>query len=185
MGANVIKRTEVLLLPSDESLIEDALRKLYPRVCFIDQRGWESVDIPPVRVSIQDCGADAAIWNPAVAPDVRGLARANGVIDGPQVGPVIQWLRSHTADGRLEAGSWAASVDPDQNPAMAAYVRDAWNVLRKLTTNKLVGGGWVGRTVAAGPPVRTFRAGPAALRAAKNGELELASNEARLLPEAR
>jgi hypothetical protein len=179
----VFSRTEVFLLPGDESLIEDALRKLHPRLCFIDQRAWESVDTPPVRASIQDCGSVAAIWNPAVAPELRGHARANGVIDGPQVGPVIQWLRNRTGDGRLEAGSWAASVDPEQNPAMEAFAKDAWKVLRKLTSNKLVGGGWVSRAVAVGPPVRAFRAGPAALSAARNGELELASNQARLLPE--
>jgi hypothetical protein len=179
----VIKRTEVLLLPSDETLIEDALRKTYPRVCFIDQSAWERVEIPPVRGSIQDCGENAAIWNPDVAPEIWGTARQNGRVDGPQVGPVIQWLRSRCRNGRLEAGSWAVSVDPRRNPEMEAFAKDAWKILQGLTSNKLVSGGSFSRAVMIGRPVRSFRVGPAALSAAQGGKLELASNQARLLPE--
>lgn len=179
----MIRRTEVLLLPSDETLIEDAVRKTYPNVFFIDQGAWESVEVPPVCMSIQDCGGNAAIWNPGVAPEIRGIARPNGRVDGPQVGPVIQWLRSECREGRLQAGSWAASVDPERNPDMEAFAKDVWNILQRLTSNKLVSGGSFGRAVVIGPPVRSFRVGPAALNAAREGELELASNQARLLPE--
>jgi hypothetical protein len=180
--ADVITRTEVLLLPSDEALIEDSLRRLHPRVCFLDQDAWESVDAPPVRMSIDECGDVAAIWNPETASEVRGIERANGRIDGPQVGPVIQWLRSRLRNSRLEAGSWAASVDPERHPDMAAFARDAWKILQKVTSNKLVSGGSFSRAVVIGPPVRSFRVGPAALSAARAGEIELASNQARLLP---
>lgn len=180
----MLKRTEVLLLPSDEMLIEDALRKAHPRVCFIDQSAWEAVEVPPVRLSILDCSDNATIWNPEVAPEVRGFKRPNGRVDGPQVGPVIQWLRSRLRDGRLQAGSWAASVDPERDPQMEAFAKNAWRILQRLTSNRLVSGGSFARAVVIGPPVRAFRVGPAALSAARNGEFELASIQARLLPEA-
>jgi hypothetical protein len=179
----MLKRTEVLLLPSDEALIEDALRETYPQVCFIDQNAWENVEVPPVRRSIRDCGWNAAIWNPGVAPVVRGTERPNGVVDGPQVGPVIQWLRNRRRDERLEAGSWAASVDSGRDPEMEDFAKGAWRILQKHTSNRLVSGGSFSRATAIGPPVRSFRVGPAAMSAAREGNLELASNQARLLPE--
>jgi hypothetical protein len=132
-----------------EALI--APRNAYPRVCFIDQSAWESIEVPPVRTSIQDCGGNAAIWNPEVAPTVRGAERPNGRVDGPQVGPVIQWLRSQCRDGRLQAGSWAASVDPVLDPRMEAFARDAWKILQRLTSNKLISGGSFTRGVVIGP----------------------------------
>jgi hypothetical protein len=179
----LFKRTEVLLLPSDEISIENALRKVYPRVCYVDQAAWQRVDDPPIRLSIQDCGPNAAIWNQEVTREIRGTMRSNGRIDGPQVGPVIQWLRSERRDGRLEAGSWAASVDPKSNPAMEAFAKGAWKILRRLTSDRLVSGGSFSHAAVRGGPVRIFRVGPAALRSALDGELELASNQARLLPE--
>jgi hypothetical protein len=180
--ARVLKRTGILLLPDDEALIEDTLKKEFPQVCFIDQRAWVSVDAPPVRTSIQNCSDIAAIWNPAVAPEVRGMKRSNGSVHGPQVGPVLQWLRSQRGEGQLQAGSWAASVDPVLEPEMEAFARAAWRTLRRLTSNDLISGGWLTRAVVTGPPVRRFRVGAAALSAARNGELELGSNQARLLP---
>src|SRR5690242_10138444 len=178
----MIKRTELLLLPDDEKRIEIAVKRIYPNVRFIDQLQWLDPAVPPARDSILECSEVAVIWNPDIVRELRGSKRVNGRIDGPQVGPVIQWLRSRLAQGRLEAGSWAASNDPKVEAEMVAFVKEVWKVMHRETSNKLTSGGSFGRKIVAGPPVRTFRVGPAALQAAARGDFELASNMSRLLP---
>lgn len=178
------KRAEVLLLPEDEADVVEALRLHFPAIQLVDNRGWRSADEVPARASIAECGSMVALWNPDIVPHLPVNVRANGVIDGPQTGPVIQWLRSARRDGSvLDAGRWAAAVGTTTDPDMAGFVRASWRVLMSLSTNKLVRGGELGRTPQRLGAERGFRVGRLALEEALRGELTLASNQMRLLPE--
>lgn len=179
-----MKRTEILLLPEDETEVVEALRVRFPTIQLVDNRAWQSVDEVPVRASIAECGSMVALWNPDIVPHLPVAVRANGVIDGPQAGSVIQWLRSVRRGGSvLDAGRWAATVGAITGPDMAGFVRACWRVLMSLTTNKLVRGGELGRTPQRLGAERGFRVGRLALEKARCGELTLASNQMRLLPE--
>ncbi|HZC25994.1 MAG TPA: hypothetical protein VE287_03155, partial [Actinopolymorphaceae bacterium] len=62
------KRIELLLLPDDEHALGTAIQERFPAVQFVDNRAWESPEVPPVRASILDCDRVAAIWNPEITP---------------------------------------------------------------------------------------------------------------------
>jgi hypothetical protein len=177
----MIRQIEVLLLPADEERLAGAIQESYPGTVFVDERRWESADVPPAYRSVRDCGTDVAIWNPALAPVLPTSRRANGIIDGPQVGPVVQWIRSHLdRHGRLQSGRWAASTsDPD----MIAFAKAIWKLLNAQTTNKLRVAGAVEFPPVLGRSERIFRVGREALEAARSGDLELATNRLRLVPE--
>jgi len=182
--AVVTKRIEVLLLPVDEKRIEQAILDQFPGVKLLDNGEWSSVSEPPVRSSITKCGKFAAIWNPKVMPALTPTVRANGVIDGPQVGPVVQWIRCQARTPNiLDAGRWAASNDTDHEPEMVGFVQAVWKILMRQTTNKLVRAGSLDFPPQRNVIERGFRVGPEALRRAQSGELVLASNSMRLLPE--
>jgi hypothetical protein len=61
--------------------------------------------------------------------------------------------------------------------------RDVWKIFRKNTTNKLVNGGLVQRSVALGKPVRSVLVGPVAFAEARAGSIVLVWGGDRLLPE--
>ena len=177
------KRVDVVLLPEEELSIELAIRESFPEVLFIDQRQWTDEAVPPSRHSILDCGHLAAIWNPALAPNLRGLARRNGTIDGPDVGPAIQWIRSVQKPGIVEAGSLAMNNDPETEPDLVAFAKKCLSILRSKTTNDIIAGGWIDEEPVPGPRVRTIRVGKVAFAAAVRGELELVHGRLRLIPQ--
>lgn len=188
------RSTQILLLlgPEDEEELFARVREKYPEVVLLEVRGWRAVDDPLIRYSPTECGPIAAIWNRALCSTVRGHVRSNGVISGPQVGlGLVQWLRStHPPFMRnlnlghvLMAGRWAASYHPLGEPEMAKFVAGIWRIVKKFTTNRLVVGGEIGREVELGRSVRDVWAGPAALDAARAGNIELAEGRSRLLPE--
>lgn len=179
-----IKKVELLLLPEDEVDLAAAIRAQFPRVLFVDNRRWSRLDVPPAYDSIADCGRIAAIWNRAISPTLPAVVRDNGVIDGPQTGPVVQWLRSYVdEDAILQAGRWAASNDPASDGPMIEFVKEIWKILTKKTTNKLRRAGAIGGPVTPSVSERQFRVGRRALDAVAQGKLILASNRMRLIPE--
>jgi len=179
-----VKRSELLLLPGDESELAGAIQMQFPSVRFIDNRGWESIDSYPSHESILECSRTAAIWSPDISPVLPVSVRENGAIDGPQTGPVVQWLRSFIDhDGNLQAGRWAASGDPEKDGEMIAFAQSIWKLLMRQTTNKLRRGGSLGFPPQPNVAERQFRVGRRALEAALSGEIVLASNQMRLLPE--
>jgi len=179
-----VKHSELLLLPEDELELAGAIQALFPAVRFVDNRRWEAVDSPPSHSSILECSRTAAIWNPDIFPKLPTSVRENGVIDGPQAGPVVQWLRSFIDhNGNLQAGRWAASNDAETEGEMVAFAQSIWKLLMKQTTNKLRRGGSLGFPPQPNIAERQFRVGRRALQAALNGEIVLASNQMRLLPE--
>jgi len=179
-----VKRSELLLLPGDELELADAIQMQFPSVRFLDNRGWRSIDSYPSHGSIMDCSRTAAVWNPDISPILPVSVRENGIIDGPQTGPVVQWLRSFIDhDGNLQAGRWAASSDSEDGGEMITFAQSIWRLLMRQTTNKLRRGGSLSLPAQPNVAEKQFRVGRRALEAALNGEIVLASSQMRLLPE--
>jgi hypothetical protein len=183
VGKERTKSVELLLTVEDELEVERALLDAYPSVVFVDQLAWVDPNSPPARSSIAECSDDVTIWNTAIHPTIAGSRRDNGVVDGPEVGPVIQWLRCWLdSSGVLQAGRWAASFNTD-NTDMTRFVAEIWRIVLKKTTNKLVRAGAIDGPVYRNVAERHFHVGQHAMALATSGVITLASNRMRLLPE--
>ncbi|MGW0433767.1 hypothetical protein ACWDV4_14665 [Micromonospora sp. NPDC003197] len=168
------------LTQEDEVNLTDEIRKQLPEVRLVDEWRWVDPTWPPVRESPADCGGAIGIWNTVIAPELTGVVRANGKVDGPNVGPVVQWLRCRLVDGRLNAGRWAAAYD-SADKENAAYVRKLWRMLNSKTRNDL-------RRVSGDLSMgaieeRRFRVGNVAYRGALNGKFALVVDQLILAPE--
>ncbi|MFK0250068.1 hypothetical protein ACIQUM_35665 [Amycolatopsis azurea] len=178
------KSTEILLLPADELLICEQIKIEFPDVEFVDERAWKSPTDPPIRNTVLECSLTATIWPTKIYPELSTSVRENGVIDGPQVGQVIQWLRSAVdSAGTLRSGRWAASNSISRDPDMVSLVKDLWKLLYRLTDNKLIRVPRVAGTASVGVPERRCRIGPHALSAAREGQVALAMSSLILVPE--
>ncbi|MGI5236691.1 hypothetical protein [Dactylosporangium sp. CA-139066] len=112
-----------------------------------------------------------------IHPTIGCSRRETGVVDGPAVGPVIQWLRCRLDDsGVLHAGRWAASFNTD----MTRFVADMWRIVVKKTTNALVRAGSIDGPVCRNAAERRFHVGQHAMALATSGVITLASNRMRL-----
>ncbi|MFJ5233756.1 hypothetical protein ACIQBJ_28135 [Kitasatospora sp. NPDC088391] len=156
---------EIFLTGNDEELLIAAIRSRFQSVGIIDSIPWESGYTPPVRESISDCSKLVSIWNPETHPSLPSEIRTNGKIYGPQIGPVVQWVRSiEGPPGVLQVGRWAASVDQSDS-AMKEFVKELWRILA-LRTSKEKG----------------FFVGDGALGLANSGMLNLRAGYLQVLP---
>ncbi len=178
----MIRKTQIsfFMTSRDELAIAEAVARALPQVRLLDDWAWESVNLPPVRPSPLDCGRAIGIWHSGVRPEIEGVARGNGVIDGPASGAIVQWLRCRLVEGVLKHGRWAATFDPTDEEN-AAFVRTLWNVLRAETTNRLrrisdLDGQEVSEE-------RRFRIGADALDGARRGLFLLKADALVLAPE--
>jgi hypothetical protein len=168
------------LMPSDEIEIATEVVKRIPEVKLVDEWRWEDPAQPPVRESPADSGGAIGLWHSGIAPTLTGTRRSNGTVDGPLLGPVVQWLRCRQSDGRLNSGRWAAAYDPTDKQT-AAYVRTLWQIMTDATRNDLrrvSGDLTVGST-----EERRFRVGRAAYQSALDSAVTLVANQLILAPE--
>jgi hypothetical protein len=162
------KQIQLLLTPVDEQRIADRIRADFPEAVFLDQRGWVDPDEPPVQASIVECSSTAAIWDRSIWPVLTGTRHPNGTVDGPSIGPVVQWLRSlERTPGVLSPGRWAASFSDRTPPAMRTFVNKIWRIAGQETSNDMK---WADRGDA---QVKTYHVGHDALRACREGSLRL------------
>jgi hypothetical protein len=162
------KQMQLLLTPADEQRIAERIRADFPEVVFLDQRGWVDPGEPPVRGSIVECSSTAAIWDRSIWPTLAGARYPNGTVDGPSIGPVVQWLRSlERTPGVLSPGRWAASFSGKTPPAMRTFVNKIWKIAGQETSNDMK---WADQD---DTPVRTYHVGHDALRACREGSLTL------------
>ncbi|MFJ8062123.1 hypothetical protein [Streptomyces sp. NPDC096142] len=178
-----VRQVALLLLPQDEQAVVEAIIERYPAVKFLESRPWEAESVPPIVGSINSSGSSLAIWNSKIHPTLPVDIRPNGNIMGPQIGPVVQWLRSREIpSGSLNAGRWAATVGNGQSPEMSDFIKGIWDVLMKLTRNeleRLKKGSYNEDSVVS---ESRFRIGPMALERAMCGELKLVSGGMILRP---
>lgn len=176
------RKTQISFFMSerDEVAIAEAVVLALPEVRLVDDWSWEAVDCPPIRDSPLDCKRAIGIWHSGIMPKLAGVARANGTIDAPSGGPVVQWLRCRRVNDDLQHGRWAAIYD-SENQEVVKYVRALWRVLRNETTDRLK------RTSAVNgpdfPSERRFRVGWDAFESAKRGEFALKADALTLAPE--
>jgi hypothetical protein len=174
------KQAQLLLLPEDEVAVAAAILARYPDVKFIDHVAWGSPSMPPVRELVIACHGGASIWSPRIYPNLPVDVRSNGTIMGPQIGPVVQWLRSkEEPPGALSPGRWAASYSDSSELAMVKFIGDIWRILFRETPNslELV-------NVASGQcsPERRYRVGKHAYELAEEGALVLMGGRMALRP---
>jgi hypothetical protein len=168
VAASRTKQIQLLLTPADEQRIADRIRAEFPEVAFVEQRGWVDPDVPPVRASIVECSSTAAIWDRSIFPVLTGARYPNGTVDGPSIGPVVQWLRSlERTPGVLSPGRWAASFSDRTPPAMRTFVNRLWRIAGQETSNDMR---WAEQD---DTPVKTYHVGHDALRACRQGTLTL------------
>jgi hypothetical protein len=170
------RQLRLLLTPADERRIADRIRAEFPEAVFLDQRGWVDPAEPPVRASIVECSSTAAIWDRSIWPALAGARYPNGTVDGPSIGPVVQWLRSlERTPGVLSAGRWAASFSDTTPPAMRAFVNRIWRIAGQETSNDMT---WADQ---GDMPMKTYHVGHDAVRACRQGSLTLIGTP-RLVP---
>ncbi|MEZ0090235.1 hypothetical protein [Streptacidiphilus sp. EB129] len=178
-----VRQVALLLLPQDERAVADAIMERYPAVKFLDSRPWEAESVPPIVGSINSSGSSLAIWNPEIHPVLPVDTRPNGIIMGPQIGPVVQWLRScEIPSGSLNSGRWAATIGNGQSPEMSEFIKGIWDILMKLTRNELERLKKGSSNEDSVVSESRFRIGPMALERAMRGELKLVSGGMILRP---
>lgn len=182
--AAVTKQALVLLTQEDEIKLAQALVAKFPEVKFLDFQKWSDADAPPVCESVTDCGPTISIWNPLIYPILPTGSRSNGKISGPQIGPVIQWLRSREVrSGELQSGRLAASYSESTPAQMVDFVQSIWRILFRETSNKLVRVSLNADGVNVLAEERRFRVGAHAQEDALAGSLMLVSAQMKLMPE--
>jgi hypothetical protein len=182
--AATTKQALLLLTTADEVEFTQAIAAQVPEVKFLDFEGWRVADEPPVCESILDCGLAASIWNPLIVPSLLTSSRSDGKLIGPQIGPVIQWLRCRESDSRvLQSGRLAASCGESSPQQLASFIEQVWKVLSRMTDNRLQRIQERAGEVTALGAERRFRVGPNASALASTGSLVLLSGKMRLAPE--
>jgi hypothetical protein len=177
-----LRKRQILLFlaPDDEARLAADVKSAVPEVRLVDEWRWEDVTHPPVRQSPEECLGEIGLWNSKVEPELVGIARSNGKIDGPISGSVIQWVRCRLDDGRLSAGRWAATYDSNDKE-IGAYVHKMWKMVMSATRDDLKR---ISGNPSQGPASeRRFRVGEAAYSAAANGEITLVADQLVLAPE--
>lgn len=108
------KRQQIsfFLTVDDEVRIAAEVGRTLPGVELVDECHWKEVGRPPVRKSPVECGGVLGLWNSRILPELVGVARPNGRIDGPMSGAVVQWLRCYVHEGKLEFGHWRPFMRP-------------------------------------------------------------------------
>ena len=168
------------LTREDEQAVAAKVVDRLPAVRFIDEWHWEDVDSPPVRASLLECDRMVEMWPSDIVPSIRGVARQNGTIDGPDLDAIVQWRRCWQVGNELKAGRWAIKSDPTDK-AIARFLRTLWAVMEESTDNRLVrtsGDLTTDRTE------RRFRIGEEACARASRGEITLVADRLTLAPEA-
>lgn len=123
---------ELFMTPVDEDVFASKLQEADSDIAFIDDQRWANPE-PPLVPTISAANLRLVyIWNRAIAPQLRGLERPDGMYQGPAAGPVIQFERSTMKDGELRSGSVSAGYDTADEP-LARFVRLAMDVLRHAT----------------------------------------------------
>jgi len=178
------KQAFTLLTKDDEAGLAQAIANRVPEVKLLDFGGWQASDRPPVCDSVLRCGPIVSIWNPLIVPSLPTGLRSDGRVVGPQIGPVIQWLRSPDSENHeLQSGRLAASYDESSPREMVTFIELVWKALSSVTDNKLVrASGGPGELKMLGAE-RRFRLGSNARSLASTGSLVLLSGRMRLVPE--
>ncbi|NUP46600.1 MAG: hypothetical protein HOW97_04710, partial [Catenulispora sp.] len=177
------KQIQLLLTPNDEEDLLAAVRRRFPEIRVLQGNGWTADGAPPVRAGVAECGQVALLWDPEINPDLPVAVSTTGRVDGPQIGPVVQWIRSRGFEtGSLDAGRWAASVDPDKAPRMHTAVSGLWRIAKQVLTNDLILARSHGPDPAQWKAERGFWAGPEAVSLARAGKLTLRSGMLMLMP---
>jgi hypothetical protein len=178
------KQALTLLTRDDEAELAQAIAVRVPEVKFLDFGGWQASDHPPVCDSVLTCGPIVSIWNPLIVPTLPTGLRSDGKVVGPQIGPVIQWLRSpEPKNHELQSGRLAASYDESSPQGMVTFIELVWKALMSVTDNKLSrASGGSGDMKILGAE-RRFRIGANARLLASVGSLVLLSGKMRLVPE--
>jgi len=176
---------QLLLLPSDEQLIAERIVLAYPSVVFIDDIFWEAPDKPPVRSRISECARwHVQIWNRELFPELPTGTRDEGrIIEGPTVGPVIQWVRSQLKDGLLTTGWLGVSGFKEERQEITRFFNTVLRTARSACSNALVRAGWIPQPVMREDRERQHWVGPAAMQQARDGQLMLVDALMRMVPE--
>lgn len=116
----------------DEIEFSSLLKKKFPEIIFLDDNVWKSQ--PITRETIAACLTPRCyIFNQPLEL-LPTILRRDGQVEGPIVGPVIQFLRCKIDGTTIFSGSVAASFDPNRWPAAPALFN-----LVKETTELLCG----------------------------------------------
>lgn len=131
------KQIQILFLASDEQRFSDHLRKLRPRVAFVDSNVWDQPE-PALVDSIENCSSGLCyLWDRDVVKNLPRMQRKDGKFEGPIAGVVVQIVRSRLMDDVLLSGRIAVGTDADDK-AMKAFVADVWKALRFVVDGPLV-----------------------------------------------
>jgi hypothetical protein len=181
---------QLILCPEEEGRIAAAILGEFEGVRLLDGRPWADSLTPPEEPGLDHCGPVALIWPSLITP-VLPVAVVSGVVRGPQIGPVVQWVRSRQAESDapqssvpvIQVGRWASSVADIPPSGMKEFSDSLWRLLKGRSSNRLIRATPDGRPD--GPVVRERKiwVGLETLEKAKKGELLLAADRIRFIPE--
>ena len=118
----------------DEIYLVSLLRQRRQNLMLLDGHVWDSSE-PAVRQDISECLASFVfLWDPDICPKLPTIIDTHGRLEGPQVGPVIQFQRSLVRDNYLLSGRLAASW---RNTEEELLMKDAWWALGKSCAVKV------------------------------------------------
>lgn len=185
-----IRTIELILCPEEEERVAAAILDRFEGVRLLDGRPWVDQFTPPVEQEIGQCGPVALIWPSLITPELP-VAVASGVVRGPQIGPVIQWVRSRRMDPSdsepavpvIRSGRWASSITASDPPGMKQFSDVLWRFFKKNSSNRIIRANPDGRPCSPVVKERKIWVGRATLEKAKRGELLLAADRMRFVPE--
>ena len=120
---------QVWLTSRDECVLSSLFRDELPTIGFIDDNVWECS--PVVRVDLPSCMSSFVyLWSPQLTENLPIRHRADGRIEGPTAGVVVQYLRCQVRQDVLASGRFAAG---SSNPTAEYkdFVATLWRVLRR------------------------------------------------------
>jgi hypothetical protein len=129
------RSTQILLTTEDETSFSEALVASIPNLRFLDGQRWKIQ--PRVVPSIQECSTNLCYLYDGALEDLPTLARADGQLQGPTSGCVIQICRPISQGDVLRSGSISTGYFTSDE-RMVRLVKATWKVLKAIGTMGVV-----------------------------------------------
>lgn len=90
---------QIFMTPDDENTFSEDLRRKRGSLRFIDGEHWET-QCPPEKKSLNECSSSIVyLWDRDIFPTLPSIRMNDGRFQGPQVGFVLQLVRSVVQNG--------------------------------------------------------------------------------------
>lgn len=123
------RQLQLFISPDDEIELSCLLQSEFPDIIFLNGNVWSYR--PECRSGIESCESGIGYLFNGTLDKLPTITRADGRLEGPVAGCVVQVLRPKTDGGLLLSGRVAAGYD-DADSDMRDFVGRVWKCVRAL-----------------------------------------------------